>query len=109
MFGAPGGPLGRGGHHAVDSSSVLPMMPSNCPGSITAPSSSRRADCMPPLPDGAIGTVNAPMDAFWSIHRHGFVRVAACTITTALGRPAANADAVLATARECAADGVGLA
>ena len=49
------------------------------------------------------------MQDFWSIYRHGFVRVAACTTTTSLGQPARNADAVLAAARECAADGVGLA
>ncbi len=46
---------------------------------------------------------------FRSAYRHGFLRVAACTITTSIGVPAANADAVLAAARECHSDGVGLA
>ncbi len=46
---------------------------------------------------------------FRSLYRHGFLRVAACTLRTTLGDPPANAAAVLAQARECAADGVGLA
>jgi len=46
---------------------------------------------------------------FHSAYRHGFLRVAACTLTTTIGQPGANAAAVLACARECAADGVGLA
>jgi NAD+ synthase (glutamine-hydrolysing) len=46
---------------------------------------------------------------FRSPYRHGFVRVAACTLTTALGEPAANAASVLAVARECHDEGVGLA
>jgi NAD+ synthase (glutamine-hydrolysing) len=46
---------------------------------------------------------------FRSPYRHGFVRVAACTLTTALGEPAANAASVLAAARECHDEGVGLA
>ena len=29
MFGAPVGPLGSGGHHGVESSSVRPTTPSN--------------------------------------------------------------------------------
>ena len=49
------------------------------------------------------------MSEFWSIYRHGFARVAACTITTSLGQPARNAAAVLAHAGECAADGVAVA
>ncbi|MCW0215600.1 MAG: NAD(+) synthase [Pseudonocardia sp.] len=49
------------------------------------------------------------MTDFWSAYRHGFLRVAAATITTALADPAANAASVLATARELDADGVGLA
>ena len=46
---------------------------------------------------------------FRSPYRHGFLRVAACTIRTSIGVPTANAAAVLATARACHDDGVGLA
>jgi NAD+ synthase (glutamine-hydrolysing) len=46
---------------------------------------------------------------FRSVYRHGFVRVATCTINTAIGDPAANAQTVLGQARECHAEGVGLA
>jgi NAD+ synthase (glutamine-hydrolysing) len=46
---------------------------------------------------------------FHSSYRHGFLRVAACTLTTAIAQPAANAQAVLAAARECHDEGVGLA
>ena len=46
---------------------------------------------------------------FYSAYRHGFVRVAACTLHTAIGDPAANAQSVLAIARECHDDGVALA
>src|SRR4051812_43885318 len=49
------------------------------------------------------------MSEFWSIYRHGLARLAACTITTSIGRPARNAEAVLAVAAECAADGVAVA
>ena len=45
---------------------------------------------------------------FRSPYRHGFVRVAAATLRTVIGDPAANAASVLATARECAGEGVGL-
>jgi NAD+ synthase (glutamine-hydrolysing) len=45
---------------------------------------------------------------FRSPYRHGFVRVAAATLRTVIGDPAANAASVLATARECADEGVGL-
>ena len=45
---------------------------------------------------------------FRSPYRHGFVRVAAATLKTVIGDPAANAASVLATARECADEGVGL-
>ena len=47
--------------------------------------------------------------AFRSAYRHGFARIAACTITTALGQPARNAATVLEIARECADEGVALA
>ncbi|ORB26223.1 NAD(+) synthase [Mycolicibacterium parafortuitum] len=46
---------------------------------------------------------------FYSAYRHGFVRVAACTHHTALADPAANAETVLALARECDDDNVALA
>ncbi len=49
------------------------------------------------------------MVSFYSAYRHGFVRVAACTLHTAISEPAANAESVLATARECHDDGVALA
>ncbi len=48
-------------------------------------------------------------DRFHSAYRHGFVRVAACTLHTTIADPAANAEAVLATARECHDDAVALA
>ncbi|MFN8228667.1 MAG: NAD(+) synthase [Mycobacterium sp.] len=48
-------------------------------------------------------------DRFHSAYRHGFVRVAACTLHTTIADPAANAAAVLATARECHDDAVALA
>ena len=38
---------------------------------------------------------------FRSLYRHGFARVAACTTRTALGDPAANAQTILAMARDC--------
>ncbi len=38
---------------------------------------------------------------FRSIYRHGFSRVAACTIPSALADPATNAQSVLRVAREC--------
>ncbi|MCP2636210.1 NAD(+) synthase [Microbacterium sp. HD4P20] len=46
---------------------------------------------------------------FESAYRHGFARVAACTIPVAIADPAANADAVLAAARECDAEAVAVA
>jgi len=46
---------------------------------------------------------------FYSAYRHGFVRVAACTIHTAIAEPAANAESVLRLASECHDDGVALA
>jgi NAD+ synthase (glutamine-hydrolysing) len=45
---------------------------------------------------------------FYSAYRHGFLRVAAATLTTTIGDPAANADSVLRVARECHDDAVGL-
>ncbi|MHC2997755.1 NAD(+) synthase [Microbacterium sp. HJ5] len=46
---------------------------------------------------------------FESAYRHGFARIAACTIPLTIADPAANADAVLDTARECDADAVAVA
>jgi NAD+ synthase (glutamine-hydrolysing) len=46
---------------------------------------------------------------FRSPYRHGFLRVAACTIPTSIAVPAANAAAVLDSARRCHEEGVGLA
>jgi len=39
--------------------------------------------------------------SFRSIYRHGFARVAACTVRASLADPAANAEAILHAAREC--------
>ncbi|HLS00057.1 MAG TPA: NAD(+) synthase [Mycolicibacillus parakoreensis] len=47
--------------------------------------------------------------SFYNAYRHGYARVAACTITTALGDPEANAAAVLTVAQRCHDDGVALA
>ena len=59
---------------------------------------------------GAVaGFATMTIVSFYSAYRQGFVRVAACTLHTAIGNPAANAEAVLATARECHQEGVGLA
>src|ERR1700744_1855239 len=46
---------------------------------------------------------------FYSAYGQGFFRVAACTLHTAIGEPATNAESVLQVARECHDDGVGLA
>ncbi|KZE43211.1 NAD(+) synthase [Microbacterium sp. T32] len=46
---------------------------------------------------------------FENVYRHGFARVAACTIPVAVAHPATNAEAVLASARECDAEGVAIA
>ena len=46
---------------------------------------------------------------FENAYRHGFARVAACTIPVSIADPVANADAVLEAARECDADGVAVA
>ncbi len=48
-------------------------------------------------------------DRFHSAYRHGFVRVAACTLHTTIADPAANAEAVLTIAHECHDDAVALA
>ncbi|MET0812504.1 MAG: NAD(+) synthase, partial [Microbacterium sp.] len=46
---------------------------------------------------------------FESAYRHGFARVAACTVPVAIADPVANADAILETARECSAEAVAVA
>jgi NAD+ synthase (glutamine-hydrolysing) len=47
--------------------------------------------------------------SFRSIYRHGFARVAACTTRCTLADPAANAEAIIAVARQCHARGAALA
>ena len=46
---------------------------------------------------------------FHSAYDQGFARVAACTITTAIADPKANAESVLTEVRACAEDGVAVA
>jgi len=46
---------------------------------------------------------------FESAYRHGFARIAACTVTVAIADPAANAESVLDAARACDADAVAVA
>jgi NAD+ synthase (glutamine-hydrolysing) len=46
---------------------------------------------------------------FDSAYAHGFARVAACTITTGIVQPDANAAAVIAAAQACDAEGVAVA
>ncbi|MDU0346842.1 NAD(+) synthase [Microbacterium sp. KSW2-29] len=46
---------------------------------------------------------------FESAYRHGFARVAACTVPVAVADPAANVEAVLASARACHDEGVAVA
>ncbi|SEE01098.1 NAD(+) synthase [Ruania alba] len=46
---------------------------------------------------------------FHSLYRHGFARVATCTIDLRLADPEHNVDAVLAQARACDGDGVAVA
>lgn len=46
---------------------------------------------------------------FRSAYRHGFARVAACTLPVAIADPLANAEAVLVEARGCHDDGVAVA
>ncbi len=46
---------------------------------------------------------------FRSLYRHGFARVAACTIRAALADPDANARAILDVARTCSDEGAALA
>jgi NAD+ synthase (glutamine-hydrolysing) len=53
--------------------------------------------------------VMSQQNSFHSIYRHGFARVAACTTRCTLADPAANAAAIVATARECHQRGAALA
>src|SRR5215207_9747549 len=46
---------------------------------------------------------------FRSIHRHGFVRIAACTTLTRIADPEGNAAAILSIGGECDERSVGLA
>ncbi len=47
--------------------------------------------------------------SFLSAYRHGFARIAACTIRSALADPAANAASILRVARDCHARGAAVA
>jgi NAD+ synthase (glutamine-hydrolysing) len=49
------------------------------------------------------------VNTFRSAYRHGFARVAACTIRTAVADPRANAAAVIEAARQCDQDAVAVA
>ena len=46
---------------------------------------------------------------FENPYRHGYARVAACTVPVAIADPLSNADAVLAASAECDAEGVAVA
>ncbi len=46
---------------------------------------------------------------FENPYQHGYARVAACTVPVVIADPAANADAILASARACHDDGVAVA
>ncbi|MEO5698946.1 MAG: NAD(+) synthase [Casimicrobiaceae bacterium] len=48
------------------------------------------------------------IDQFFSIHRHGFVRIAACTPRVSVGDPATNAEETLALLRQGDAEGADL-
>lgn len=53
--------------------------------------------------------MSSPSTRFDALYAQGFLRVAACTAPVALADPHTNAASVLAQARDCAAEGVGLA
>jgi NAD+ synthase (glutamine-hydrolysing) len=59
--------------------------------------------------DRGVDMSDTTSDRFRSAYRHGFARVAACTVPTAIADPHSNAAAVLAAARECHDDGVAVA
>ncbi len=46
---------------------------------------------------------------FWSSYRHGFARVAACTVPLAIADPQRNADTIIARVRDLHDDGVAVA
>jgi NAD+ synthase (glutamine-hydrolysing) len=50
-----------------------------------------------------------PTLPFHSLYRHGFARLAACVPVSAVADPAANADAIIALARDCDTQGVAVA
>src|SRR5919202_4581870 len=81
---------------------------------IAARSPCRRADrgAGPELPGppglDRVEAASGKAMTFRSIYRHGFARVAACTVRTALADPAANAEAVLRNAREAHERGAAL-
>ena len=49
-----------------------------------------------------------PME-FSSLYRHGFARVAACTLPVIIADPAANAHAIAVEVKACHDDGVAVA
>jgi len=69
----------------------------------------RRASSPVAGPCGRIDVVDTSARTFGSAYRHGFARVAACTLRTAIADPTANAQAVLESARQCHDDAVAVA
>jgi hypothetical protein len=74
------------------------------PRSSSRPSPRRCGTCQ-----GARPLTTDAAATFRAAYRHGFARVAACTITTAIGDPTRNAAAVLDVAAQCSDDGVAVA
>ena len=77
------------------------------------PTKACRAEGAKRIPPSRLATIPRPPNMtdmkhsdFRSIYRHGFVRVAACTIRGALADPAANARAILSSARTATGRGV---
>src|SRR3954453_16427158 len=69
----------------------------------TAPGDSRAPDL------GHTAAVPAPRtNDFTNAYRHAFARVAAATLKTSLADPPANAESLLAVARECHDEAVGV-
>src|SRR5690349_22659651 len=62
--------------------------------------------CRKPCATCKTGRMSLP---FESSYRHGYARIAACTIPVAIADPATNAEAVLDSARACDADAVAVA
>ena len=62
-----------------------------------------------PVTSGGPGNWQTRGVDFHSAYDQGFARVAACTVTTSIADPRANAQSVLAEARACAEEGVAVA